>query len=97
MTDYLVHTITNTATGEPIRYVIAPPNVTLGLDIAETVSAREPLTACFDLPVTVVCRRQPMDQRLRTQIENWRAEQGGPVTAVPGDELAITFFQLGEV
>lgn len=95
MTDYLIHTITSTTTGAAVRYVIAPAAVTLGLAVDETVSAREPLAARFDLPVAVVCRKQPMDRRLRIQIENWRAEQGGDAPeAVDGNELAVAFFQL---
>lgn len=95
MTEFMIHTITSTTTGEPIRYVIAPAAVTLGLGVDETVSAREPLAARFDLPVSVVCRKPPMDRRLRIQIENWRAEQGGEAPEpVDGNELAVAFFQL---
>lgn len=91
---YLVHTITDTATGA-IRYVIAHPDLTLGLDITETVTAREPLSSRFDAPVSIVCRKQPMDRRLRIQIENWRAEQGiEPPAGIDGNELAVAFFQL---
>lgn len=97
MIEYLIHTITSTTTGEPIRYVIAPAGVTLGLAVDETVSAREPLAARFDLPVTVVCRKQPMDRQLRIKVENWRQEQGiEPPAGIDGDILARAFFVAPE-
>lgn len=95
MTDYLIHTITDTASGSA-RYVIAPDAVTLGLGLTETVTARRPLADAFDAPVIIVSRRQPIDRQLRAQLESWRAGQGGSPVAIDGDALAITFFQLGD-
>jgi len=93
---YLIHTISDTITGEITRYVIAQDGLTLGLDISETVSARRPLSDVFgtDYPVTVVARQPPMDRRIRIKVENWREEQGGAVPeAVDGEGLAQVFFK----
>jgi hypothetical protein len=93
---FLIHTVTDTATGA-IRYVIAPAAVTLGLGITETVTAREPLSARFGgTAVTVVARVQPMERRLRIQVEGLRAAQGGQVAALNGDELVAAFFAPSE-
>jgi len=76
MTTYHVHTITDTTTGEIVRYVIAEDGLTLGLGINETASQRSELTAFIGggLPVQVITRRPLASASIRIQIEALRAE-----------------------
>lgn len=93
---WLVHTITDTITGEITRYVIAEDGVTLGLDISETVSQRRELVDFVGggLPVQVIARQSPLDRRIRIKVENWREEQGkGGAEMVDGDALLQAFFK----
>lgn len=95
---YYVHTIADTITGEITRFVIAEADVTLGLDISETVSQRRGLVDFVGggLPVQVITRREPMDRRIRIKIEGWREEQGGAAERLDGDGLAACFFRERE-
>lgn len=55
MTDYLIHTITSTTTGEITRLIIAPADMRyLPTGAGEVVSSSQAVETAVGLPVTVI-------------------------------------------
>jgi hypothetical protein len=92
---WMIHTITESATGEITRFVIAPQGGDVGARAGETVTASQLLARRLGAPVTVLTRTppaQPFAPSMRVSLGDWRAELGLEARPARGDELAAAFF-----